>query len=75
MYYQIVVIFLMSGLGQENIKNRQLTDSSKSRVRCVGGYCLKSVRKQYVNQITAAMYMKSSDGYQSISRHVKWLKF
>ena len=60
------------------ILNRQLTDSSKSRVRYVGGYCLQSVRKQYVNQVTAAMYMNTSDGvskYEQACIMVKSFEF
>ena len=56
------------------ILNRQLTDSSKSRVRYVGGYCLQSVRKQYVNQVTAAMYMKTSDGVSKYEQACKMVK-
>lgn len=44
------------------ISQRQLSDSCKSRIRYVGGYCIKSVRQMHVNRQIATMYSKTSEG-------------
>lgn len=49
-------------VSDRQISNRKLTDACKSRIRYVGGYCLKTVRYQYVKQQNSCMYAKTKDG-------------
>ena len=57
-----------------DIANRRLTESSKCRVRYVGGYCVQSVRKEYMKQVNANMYSTTSQGVTQYNKAHEMVK-